>query len=289
MSNSLSGLNPEHQDYDLSMLIDDGHKRVDMKASGYSTPELSVHVDNSDSVSTSASVGKLSYDVSGNLEDEIKKLKEENSGYIYQNLRNNQESVDKYKLGGKMTYYYQNISKFALTFGTITDVVNFPLAPGDIVDFRDYFQTEEEILKNLEIKKYERPLIGPPYLRRLTPEEYANKLRIKRELLAKRRDEERLRSSANDAKTTVQEKVSSVVESNVRQLLTYFKTPAEERYKLTYTPTHFQSWLLGAIFTEAEYNWMMVNIKDYEVQKKIIERKQELDVLNQQYNILSSI
>lgn len=220
------------------------------------------------------------------MEEEIKRLKEENLGYSSVKYKESTNSIDDYKLGGKMTYYYQNISRFALTFSSINDPTTFPLAPGDIVDFRDYFETEEEILKNLEIKKYENPLIGPPFIRRLTPAEYLEKLRIKKELLMKKRQEEALRSEmSSPSGSSTKEKISSVVESNVRQLLNYFKTPVEERSKLTYTPTHFQAWLLGAIFTEAEYNWMMVNIKDYDMQKKVMERKKELDLLNQKYNI----
>ena len=113
--------------------------------------------------------------------EEIQKLQDECIRFLSQKLQEPIVSIDSYRLGGKLTYYYQNISQFPLTFSGIPDPDNFTLMPGDIIDLGYYFETEEEILKNLELKKYEKILTFSPYLRtyffsiylkRLTPGEF---------------------------------------------------------------------------------------------------------------------
>lgn len=213
------------------------------------------------------------------VDAEIKRLKVSTGGVV---AESNAAGIDKFKDGsGDMTYYYKNISQMGLVFGEINDNQKFPLKPGMIVDFKEFYKEEKDILKSAEIRNYEKPRNNVPYILRLTPKEYLAELKIQSTL-----EEEQYakkvashKSQSKGADTTV----AANIQDKVSELLRYEGYKDEDKVRSGYSYSQFYQWLRGVIFKDHEYRWMHLEIRNNEVLGKLLERKEELIRLGQ-YN-----
>jgi hypothetical protein len=211
------------------------------------------------------------------VDAEIKRLKIETGGLVSDV---NTSKIDKFMNSAReMTYYYKNISQLALVFGDISDNQKFPLRPGMVVDFKEYFKEDKDILNSSEIRNYEKPKNNIPYIMRLTPAEYLSELKIQsaleREQYEKKVESHKSQSKSGDTS------VSPNIQDKVNELLRYENYTAEDKVKSGYSYSQFYQWLRGIIFKEHEYRWMNLEIKNNEVLGKLLERKEELLRLGQ--------
>lgn len=208
--------------------------------------------------------------------DLLKELSSLKRGYgeISSNEKDS-DGVDKYRLGGKNTYYYWNISGFALTFSEFNDSHKLPLRPGDVIDFSDYFSDEEDIIKLQSLRRYTNSVSGKPKLKRLTPHQYADKLRELQRITRKKNE----LAASNTDNVEKEGRIQPSIQENVGKLREYFSLDEDKRKSYAYTPLDFERWLLGASFSDNEYNWMRYNITDKKMLERLLTRKQELERL----------
>lgn len=214
------------------------------------------------------------------IDAEIKRLKQESGGTVSEL---NMSGIDKFKnSSGDLTYYYKNISQMALVFGEINDNQKFPLRPGMVVDFKEYFKEDKEILNSSEIRNYEKPKNNIPYILRLSPAEYLAELKIQSTLENEQYQKkvESHKSQSKSGETTV----SANIQDKVNELLRYEGYKDEDKVRSGYSYSQFYQWLRGVIFKEHEYRWMHLEIKNNEVLGKLLERKEELIKLGQWAN-----
>lgn len=209
------------------------------------------------------------------IDERISKAKEA-AKFSYNRTLEKQESSNKDRYrnsANKTTYYYENISQFELAWSHPEK--NIPPTPiGGVIDFFDYFDKEEDILNFKSIRKNEFPHNIKPLIRRLTPEQYLQKLERNRQIEAQK-NQYHAEVKGKD-KGTDDNKVSSTVQYRVQEYLTWEARSKEEKAKSTYSKFDFIQWINGWTFTEPEFRTMLYQIRDAEVLKAIAERKQEL-------------
>lgn len=209
------------------------------------------------------------------IEERIAKAKE--AAKFSHNRTLEKESAvnkDRFKLAsGRTTYYYENISQYELAW-THPDKVIPSTPTGGVIDFSEYFDKEEEIINYKAIRKNEFPHNIKPLIRRLTPEQFLNKVEKQRQVEAQKHQYHAEARGKN--KGSEEDKVSSTVKYKLQEYLTWEARSKEEKAKSSYSKYDFIQWVSSWTFNEPEFREMLYQIRDAEIIKTIAERKQEL-------------
>ena len=147
------------------------------------------------------------------------------------------------------------------------------LPPGGVIDFSRYFDKEEDILNYQAIQKYENPQTVEKMIRRLTPEEYERELDKKR--AAQQAKIEHINSNRKTGNEKPDDKVSAHVEFKVNEYLSWVSKKDEDKQKSSYSKVDFTSWINDWTFTDAEFRFITYQVKDPEILRVLMERKQE--------------
>lgn len=183
-------------------------------------------------------------------------------------------STDMYKdEDNNLTHYYKNIST--------TDIIfNHPqmeeFKKGAVINLAKIFNSVDDIVNFRDISKLLQPIgEDPAMIRRLTPDEYYEELRMAAEIERKKRDE-LISRNKNVSPKSRSESISDVVSTQISQLSSYLNLSEEKRSETKYTVYDFISWVNSYNFNRAEYDLMMYSIKDSEVLHAIQLRKHQL-------------
>lgn len=174
---------------------------------------------------------------------------------------------------GQITHYYKNISTTDIIFSN-PQVEEFK--KGSVINLAKIFNSVDDIVNFRDISKLLQPIgEDPAMVRRLTPAEYYEELRVAAEIESKKR-KELISRNKNISPKASSESISDVVSTQITQLNNYLSLSDEKKTETSYTIYDFISWINSYNFNRAEFDLMMYSIKDSEVLHAIQTRKNQL-------------